>query len=102
MWIELGIPRPGVNFGKEGPPPRIWMNTDHLVRAEFTQENGILVANVITTKPGGSDRTILKGYDAERLRLALNMEVTWKPLLDFEKEQQEQAELDKKKKKASK
>ena len=83
MWIELGIPRPG-NI----PAPsssRIWVNTDHIVRAEFLTEGSKLTATVITTKPGGSDRSIFNGDDAERLRLALDLErSSWRPYLDFE------------------
>jgi len=81
MWLELGKERPG---GVPQNNPRIWVNTDHIVRVEFTQEGPMLTATVISTKPGGSDRTIFKGDDAERLRLALNVECNWKPLLDYE------------------
>jgi len=82
MWLELGKERPG---GVPQNNPRIWVNTDHIVRVEFIQEGAVLTATVISTKPGGSDRTIFKGDDAERLRLALNMERSWQPLLDYEK-----------------
>jgi len=84
MWLELGKERPG---GVPQNNPRIWVNTDHIVRVEFIQEGAVLTATVISTKPGGSDRTIFKGDDAERLRLTLNMERSrpgWQPLLDYE------------------
>lgn len=77
MWIELGIARPGSN---SNDIQNVWINTDHIVRVEFTQDT----ATVISTKPGGSDRSIYKGDDAQRIRLALNKERTWSPLLDFE------------------
>jgi hypothetical protein len=81
MWIELGIERPGNTQPSQN---RIWINTDHVVRVEFIQEGNINVATVTTTKPGGSDRTIFRGDDAERLKLALINERTWKPLLEYE------------------
>ena len=81
MWIELGIER---TVNTQPSQNRIWINTDHVVRVEFIQEGNINVATVTTTKPGGSDRTILRGDDAERLKLALINERTWKPLLDYE------------------
>ena len=82
MWIELGKKRPGESQDE----PIIWINTDHIVRVEFMQENQ-LTATVTSTKPGGSDRTIFRGDDAERLRLLLNRErqqVGWKPSLESE------------------
>lgn len=83
MWIELGILRPGSI--PTASSSRIWVNTDHIVRAEFLSEGSKLTATVITTKPGGSDRTIFNGDDAERLRLALDMERGhWRPYLEFE------------------
>lgn len=81
MWIELGIPRPGT---VQNPVQRTWVNLDHVARVEFLQEGGKLTATVITTKPGGSDRSIFQGDDAERLKLALSESQQWRPLLDFE------------------
>ena len=81
MWLELGKERPG---GVPQNNPRIWVNTDHMVRVEFTQEGPKFTAIVISTKPGGSDRSVFAGDDAERLRLALNIERTWAPQLDYE------------------
>ena len=81
MWLELGKQRPGVVL--QDPQPIIWINTDHIVRVEFIEE-GALTATVTSTKPGGSDRTIFRGDDAERLRRALNKICDWQPLLDHE------------------
>lgn len=82
MWIELGKERPG---GVPQNNPQIWVNTDHIVRVEFMQEGSVLTATVTSTKPGGSDRTIFKGDDAQRLLLTLKEERAWQPLLDYEK-----------------
>ena len=82
MWLELGKERPG---GVPQNNPRIWINTEHIVRVEFLQEGPVLTATVISTKPGGSDRTIFKGDDAERIRLALNSVRGLSPLLDYER-----------------
>lgn len=82
MWIELGVIRPGVVLPQS---TRTWVNTDHIVRVEFLTEGNKLTATVTSTKPGGSDRTIFQGDDAERLRLAMNLERgPWQPYLDFE------------------
>jgi hypothetical protein len=81
MWLELGKERPG---GVPQNNPRIWVNTDHIVRVEFIGEGAVLAATVISTKPGGSDRTIFKGDDATRLLMALKEERLWQPLLDYE------------------
>lgn len=83
MWIELGIPRPGT--APAASSSRIWVNTDHIVRAEFLTEGDKLTVTVVSTKPGGSDRTIFQGDDAERLRLALHSERQWQPYLDYER-----------------
>lgn len=83
MWIELGIARPGPNV--QDKPQNVWINTDHIVRVEFMQDSGQpLTATVTTTKPGGSDRSVYKGDDAERIKLALKHERGWYPKLDFE------------------
>ena len=84
MWLELGKERPG---GVPQNNPRIWINMDHIVRVEFTQEGPSLVASVISTKPGGSDKSVFRGDDAERLRLVMNHlrnEQIWIPNLDYE------------------
>lgn len=82
MWIELGIEKPGPFPAKK---ERMWFNTDHIVRVEFTEENNVLVATVTSVKPGGSDRTILRAEDAERMRVALN-KMKEATLLPFEEE----------------
>jgi len=93
MWIELGIPRPGTI--PVASSSRIWVNTDHIVRAEFLSEGDKLTVTVVSTKPGGSDRTVFQGDDAERLRMALDAERQgnagpfaltpgWQPYLDYE------------------
>jgi hypothetical protein len=83
MWIELGIVRPGSTSQEK--PPNIWINTDHIVRVEFVQDsNKPLTATVITTKPGGSDRSVFTGDDAERIKLSLQEQRIWCPKLDFE------------------
>lgn len=83
MWIELGIPRPGVAPAVSSN--RIWVNTEHIVRAEFLAEGDNLTVTVVSTKPGGSDRTVFQGDDAKRLKLALELERGhWQPLLDYE------------------
>ena len=81
MWLELGKERPG---SVPQNNPRTWVNTDHIVRVEFIVEGAALAATVISTKPGGSDRTIFKGDDATRLLMALKEERLWQPLLDYE------------------
>lgn len=66
MWIELGIPKlPDVSQN------RVWINTDNIVRIEFTKEGSINQAKVITVKPGGSDTTLFLGDDADRIREAM-------------------------------
>lgn len=88
MWVELGKERPG---GVPQNNPRIWINMDHIVRVEFTQEGPVLTASVISTKPGGSDKSVFRGDDAERLRLVMAKialtQITggWQPTLDYEK-----------------
>ena len=82
MWLELGKERPG--SVSQDAQPIIWINTDHIVRVEFIQEGAVLTATVTSTKPGGSDRTVFKRDDAERLRIALNKCRDWQPLLDYE------------------
>lgn len=82
MWIELGIPRPGV---VPATANRVWVNTDHIVRAEFLMEGDNLTVTVVSTKPGGSDRTVFSGDDAKRIKLTLEREgCGWQPLLDYE------------------
>jgi len=84
MWLELGKERPG---GVPQNNPRIWINMDHIVRVEFTQEGPVLTASVISTKPGGSDKSVFRGDDAERLRLVMNhlqSAQIWRPNLDYE------------------
>ena len=66
MWLELG---------------NIWLNTDHLVRVEFVTTNNALTATLITTKPGGSDRTFMTGEDAQKLKTFF--EDTKKPQIQF-------------------
>jgi hypothetical protein len=61
------------------------------VRAEFLTEGDKLSVTVVSTKPGGSDRTVFQGDDAQRLHLALQMERSWQPLLDFERQAIEEA-----------
>jgi hypothetical protein len=84
MWIKLGVERPGVV--SQVPSKLTWINTDHIVRVEFEQSGNETVATVTSTKPGGSDRTIFKGDDAERLRLTLEhiKQSDWEPLLGYE------------------
>jgi hypothetical protein len=82
MWLELGRERPGST--SQNNNARIWYNTDHIVRVEFIPEGTNLTATVISTKPGGSDRTIFKGDDAQRILQALQHEEKWKPKLDYE------------------
>ena len=85
MWIELGIPRPGAVH----PEIKTWINTDHIVRIEFMQNGD---ASVITTKPGGSDKTMFRGDDAQRIKLTME-HIKWlqtqggeiQPVLDHEK-----------------
>jgi len=65
MWLELS---------------EAWINTDHLVRVEFTnkglQQEAVqpcwLKATLITIKPGGSDRTFVYNDDASKLQTAIN------------------------------
>jgi hypothetical protein len=85
MWLELGKERPG---GVPQNNPRIWVNMDHIVRVEFLPDGS---AVVISTKPGGSDRSIFRGDDAERLKLVLNhlSGKDWVPTLDYERKQVE-------------
>lgn len=71
MWVELGMPKPGVTVH---PLQTTWINTDHIARVEFLEENGRISATVTTTKPGGSDRSMYQGEDAEKLREALRIE----------------------------
>jgi len=84
MWIELGKERPnGFVINKN----RTWINTDTIVRVEFLEENNVLTATVVTTKPGGSDRTLYRGDDASRIKIALEHirnSDNWQPLLDYE------------------
>lgn len=69
MWLELVYPKPGSNqINSSTVHSSIWINFEHVVRVEFLQESNILVATVITTKPGGSDRSVYKGEDAEVIR----------------------------------
>lgn len=63
MWLELGVDKPGVINAE--PKTNIWINMDQVVRVEFSKESNILTATVITVKPGGSDRSLYKGDDAE-------------------------------------
>lgn len=85
MWVELGIPRPNVAVHDVGVPIRTFINTDHIVRVEFSIENNVDVATVITVKPGGSDKSIYRGDDAKRLKLVMeNQKQIWQPLLDYE------------------
>ena len=70
-WLELGIEKPGIT--PVDPKTNIWINMDQVVRVEFTKESNVLVATVITVKPGGSDRSIYKGEDAEIIRDYLKM-----------------------------
>lgn len=85
MWLELGKERPG---GVPQNNPRIWVNMDHIVRVEFLPDGS---AAVISTKPGGSDRSIFRGDDVERLKLVLNhlRGQEWVPTLDYERKEVE-------------
>ena len=74
MWVELGKPRPGVNVNLAGTNPneRTWINTDYIVSVKFNfNNNKAIFAEIVSTKPGGCDRTVLKDDDAERIHLAL-------------------------------
>lgn len=74
MWVELGKPRSGMNVNLAGTNPneRSWINTDYIVSVKFNFNNSKAIsAEVVSTKPGGCDRTFLKDDDAERVHLAL-------------------------------
>lgn len=51
MWIELST---------DAEMGSMWVNTDHIVRIEFLKDDKEK-ATIITTKPGGSDRTVVTG-----------------------------------------
>ena len=74
MWVEVGRPRPGGNINLAGTNPneRTWINTDYIVSVKFNFNNcKAIFAEIVSTKPGGCDRTVLKDDDAERIHLAL-------------------------------
>ena len=74
MWIELGKRRPdgNVNLAGTNPNERTWINTDYIVNVKFNFNNGKAIsAEIVSTKPGGCDRTVLSNDDAERVHLAL-------------------------------
>lgn len=77
MWIELGIPRPDV---VETTVARTWINTDHIFRVDFVTENKNTTATVISIKPGGCDRSIFQGDDADRLLSLLKENRRWTTL----------------------
>jgi hypothetical protein len=60
MWLELG---------------NVWVNTSHLVRVEFCENDqnsgGKFAATLTTVKPGGSDRTFVYDDDARKLKKVL-------------------------------
>ena len=58
MWLELRD---------------AWINTEHLVRVDFTTDEGRFKATLITVKPGGSDRSFLYDDDASKLKAVLEM-----------------------------
>ena len=90
MWVELGIPKLGTNLA--APNTRTWVNTNYIVSSKFDFVAGKVVSvEVVSTKPGGCDRTIFKDDDAERLYLVLERErdglvsSNWRPLVAHER-----------------
>jgi hypothetical protein len=65
-WLEIG---------------NQWFNLEHVVRVEFSGEEKPNLASkvasvpfqatIITVKPGGSDRTLLQGDDARKIKAIL-------------------------------
>lgn len=53
MWIKLSS---------------FYLNMDHIVRVEFLQDSNRETVTLISTKPGGSDRTILYDEDAKIIK----------------------------------
>ena len=57
MWLKLSS---------------FYLNMDHIVRVELVQDSNRETVTLISTKPGGSDRTILHDQDAKIIKAWLD------------------------------